>query len=76
MATLKRRGSPTPCCCRGPLWLILFFLVPLYFMGNCRSTSDLGTYYPFDWHWRTTRDALSLYDTQFFRSFSTRDWRR
>ena len=55
----------------GLLWLILFFVIPLYYSGklslyggarSSRASASTGT-------GRTSRDSLSLYDTQFLRSF-------
>ena len=53
------------------LWLILFFVVPLYFMGELSLDvgDSLEQGFSFDWDWSNFRDALSLYDTQFVRSF-------
>ena len=69
MARLKRRGIPYALLLPGTAWLIVFFVIPLYFMGRLSLNVNLGTYYPFDWHWQNYSDALSLYDTQFVRSF-------
>ncbi len=70
MGALKRRGIPYALLLPGTAWLIVFFLIPLYFMGRLSLNVNLGTYYPFDWHWQNYSDALSLYDTQFVRSFA------
>src|ERR1700742_2356695 len=69
MARLKRRGIPYALLLPGTAWLIVFFVIPLYFLGRLSLNVNLGTYYPFDWHWKNYSDALSLYDTQFVRSF-------
>jgi spermidine/putrescine transport system permease protein len=68
-ATLKRRASAYALLAPGTIWLVVFFLIPLYFLGRLSLNVNLGTYYPFDWHWQNYSDALSLYDTQFLRSF-------
>ncbi len=63
-------GAPTACSAPGTVWLVVFFLIPLYFLGRLSLNVNVGgVYYPFDWHWKNYSDALSLYDTQFFRSF-------
>src|SRR3954454_19093913 len=67
--TLKRRAAAYGLLLPGTAWLVVFFLVPLYFLGRLSLNVNLGTYYPFDWHWQNYSDALSLYDTQFLRSF-------
>ena len=69
MAALKRRAGAYGLLLPGTVWLVVFFLIPLYFLGRLSLNVNLGTYYPFDWHWKNYSDALSLYDTQFFRSF-------
>jgi spermidine/putrescine transport system permease protein len=69
METLKRRASAYALLAPGTIWLVVFFLIPLYFLGRLSLNVNLGTYYPFDWHWANYSDALSLYDTQFLRSF-------
>jgi spermidine/putrescine transport system permease protein len=54
----------------GLLWLALFFAVPLYYLG--RISLEQGTIfegYRFTWHFQTYTNALSVYDTQLFRSF-------
>jgi spermidine/putrescine transport system permease protein len=54
----------------GAIWLILFFVVPMYFMARLSlETGTLETGFRFDWAWSNYSDALSLYDTQFLRSF-------
>jgi spermidine/putrescine transport system permease protein len=69
METLKRRAGAYGLLLPGTAWLVVFFLIPLYFLGRLSLNVNLGTYYPFDWHWQNYSDALSLYDTQFVRSF-------
>ena len=54
----------------GLLWLIIFFVVPLYYSGKLSlyggDTLEQG--FRFDWDWSNFSDSLSLYDTQFVRS--------
>jgi spermidine/putrescine transport system permease protein len=70
MEALKRRAGAYGLLLPGTIWLIVFFVVPLYFLGRLSLNVNVsGVYYPFDWHWKNYTDALSLYDTQFFRSF-------
>ena len=69
MAAIKSRASAYALLLPGTLWLIVFFVVPLYFLGRLSLDSNQITYYRFDWHWQNYSDALSLYDTQFIRSF-------
>jgi len=70
MEALKRRAGAYGLLLPGTLWLVIFFLIPLYFLGRLSLNVNVGgVYYPFDWHWKNYSDALSLYDTQFIRSF-------
>ncbi|HEY1855320.1 MAG TPA: ABC transporter permease [Solirubrobacterales bacterium] len=69
MATLKRRAGAYGLLLPGTAWLVVFFLIPLYFLGRLSLAENLYTYVRFDWHWQNYSDALSLYDTQFERSF-------
>jgi spermidine/putrescine transport system permease protein len=65
----RRRTIPYALLLPGAAWLIIFFVIPLYFMGRLSLDSyELG-YYHFSWHWENYSDALSLYDEQFIRSF-------
>ena len=54
----------------GLLWLVLFFVIPLYFMGRLALESGtLETGFSFTWEWSNFSDAISRYDEQFIRSF-------
>ena len=54
----------------GLIWLALFFIVPMYFMGRLSLESgSLQTGFQFSWEWSNYADALSEFDTQFIRSF-------
>jgi spermidine/putrescine transport system permease protein len=67
--TFRRRTIPYALLLPGTLWLIVFFVVPLYFMGKLSLESGVVGSLEFSWHWTNYSDALSLYDTQFVRSF-------
>jgi spermidine/putrescine transport system permease protein len=65
-----RRWIPYSLLGPGAIWLVLFFVVPMYFMARLSlETGTLETGFRFDWAWSNYSDALSLYDTQFLRSF-------
>jgi spermidine/putrescine transport system permease protein len=53
----------------GTVWLVLFFVVPLYYMGKLSLESGVVGSLEFNWHWANYSEALSAYDTQFVRSF-------
>ena len=66
----RRRLIPYFLMGPGLIWLILFFVVPLYFMGRLSLESgSLETGYEFTWEWSNFSDGLSRFDTQFGRSF-------
>ena len=72
MSLLQRRPGLLPYLLLGPglLWLVFFFLVPLYYMGRVSlEEGTIFTGYEFAWNFETYTDALSNYDTQIVRSF-------
>ena len=70
MDTVRRRLVPYLLLGPGLIWLILFFVIPLYFMGRLSlETGSLETGYQFNWAWSNFSDSLSRFDTQFVRSF-------
>src|SRR5690242_12943086 len=69
MSTVRRRLLPYFMLGPGTFWLILFFVVPLYFMGKLSLESGVVGELEFNWHWANYSEALSAYDSQFVRSF-------
>ncbi len=70
VATLRRRLVPYSLMAPGLLWLVLFFVVPLYFMGRLALESGtLETGFRFTWELSNFSDGFSLYEEQFLRSF-------
>ena len=68
--SVRRRLVPYFLLGPGLVWLILFFVVPLYFMGRLSLESGtLETGLSFTWEWSNYTDSLSRFDTQFTRSF-------
>jgi spermidine/putrescine transport system permease protein len=69
---LRRRQGLVPYLLLTPglLWLLLFFLVPLYYMGRISLESGgILTGYEFTWHFETYTHAISTYQDQIVRSF-------
>jgi spermidine/putrescine transport system permease protein len=66
---MRRRTVPYFLLGPGTVWLVLFFVVPLYYMGKLSLESGLVGSLEFTWNWSNYSDALQLYDTQFVRSF-------
>jgi spermidine/putrescine transport system permease protein len=69
LIALRRRLIPYGLLGPGILWLILFFVVPMYFMGRLSLESGIFPEFQFDWNFSNYSDVLSAYDTQFFRAF-------
>jgi spermidine/putrescine transport system permease protein len=66
----RRRLIPYALLLPGLLWLVVFFVVPMYFMGRISLyEGSTTTGYEFAWNWSNFSDALSEFDTQFLRSF-------
>jgi spermidine/putrescine transport system permease protein len=66
---MKRRAIPYFLLGPGTAWLLIFFLIPLYYMGKLSLESGFVGSLEFTWHWDNYKEALSEYDTQFVRSF-------
>jgi spermidine/putrescine transport system permease protein len=70
MSSARRRLIPYGLLAPGLLWLVLFFVVPMYFMARIALYEGSSTSgYEFAWNFSNFSDALSTYDTQFIRSF-------
>ena len=68
--SLRRRLAPYGLMGPGLLWLILFFVVPMYFMGEMALRSGtLITGFTFDWAWSNFPDSLSGRGDQVWRTF-------
>jgi spermidine/putrescine transport system permease protein len=67
---LSKRLAPYWLLAPGLLWLVLFFLVPMYFMGELAMRSgSLTTGFTFTWEWANFPDSLSGHTEQILRSF-------
>jgi spermidine/putrescine transport system permease protein len=67
---LKQRLVPYWLLGPGLLWLVVFFVVPMYFMGELALRSgSLTTGYTFDWEWANFSASLSGHSDQILRSF-------
>jgi spermidine/putrescine transport system permease protein len=70
MATTRRRLTPYLLLFPGAFWLIVFFVVPMYYMARLSLDSGtLETGFHFTWQWSNYGDALSLYQDPFIRAF-------
>ncbi len=69
IGTLRRRAVPYFLLGPGTIWLVVFFVVPLYYMAKLSLESGIVGNLEFNWHWVNYSEALRLYQTQFVRSF-------
>ena len=66
---LRRRLSPYLLIGPGGLWLLVFFLIPLFFMASVSlQTGNLFEGFRFTWHFANFSDAITQYHVQFLRS--------
>jgi spermidine/putrescine transport system permease protein len=66
----RARYAPWALMSPGLLWLVLFFLVPVYYLlRTALSSVDFVGDTTFDWRWHNFSDAWTTYQDQFLRSF-------
>lgn len=66
----RRRLVPYLLLGPGLLWLALFFVVPMYFMGVVSlEEGSLERGFTLTWNWSNFTASVSTFDTQFGRSF-------
>ncbi|HEY6017043.1 MAG TPA: ABC transporter permease [Gaiellaceae bacterium] len=71
MAFLHRHRGLVPYLLLAPglAWLVVFFLVPMYYLGDTSlQTGSLETGYSLTWAWHNYTDALTQYGPWFVRS--------
>jgi spermidine/putrescine transport system permease protein len=65
----RRRLAPYLLLAPGLAWLIVFFVVPMYYLANTSlQTGSLELGYTFNWAWSNYSNAITTYHTQFLRS--------
>ena len=68
--TLRQRLLPYALLAPGLIWLVLFFLIPMYFMGELSlKTGSLEQGYQLTWAFENYASTISDYSTQFLRAF-------
>jgi len=68
--TIGRRFIPYWLLAPGAIWLLLFFVVPMYFMGELALRSGtFETGFVFDWQFSNFPDSLQGNEEQIVRSF-------
>jgi len=69
--SLRRRLVPYGLLGPGAIWLVLFFVVPMYFLGELALRSGSFTEgFTFTWEWANFPDALDGRGGQIFRTFT------
>ncbi len=67
---MNRRSTPYALLGPGFAWLLVFFVIPLFFMGVVALESgSLDSGFSFTWEFGNFSKALSSFDSQFIRSF-------
>lgn len=70
MTRLRQRLVPLGLLGPGLIWLVIFFVIPMYFMGELSlKTGSLESGYQLTWAFHNYTDAISQYSAQFWRSF-------
>jgi spermidine/putrescine transport system permease protein len=65
----RRRLAPYLLIAPGLAWLLVFFVVPMYYLATTSlQTGSLELGYTFSWAWSNYADAISSYHAQFLRS--------
>jgi spermidine/putrescine transport system permease protein len=70
MGFLHRHRGLTPYLLLAPglVYLGIFFLVPMYYLGRTSLERGLFPLFTFEWAWSNFQDAFTLYHDQFVRS--------
>ncbi|HKI91561.1 MAG TPA: ABC transporter permease [Gaiellaceae bacterium] len=65
----SRGATPYFLLTPGTAWLVVFFVVPMWYLGKMALSQGLFPLFSFGWAWSNFSDAVSAYQTQFVRSF-------
>jgi len=67
---LHRRAWLTPYALLTPgtAWLVVFFVVPMWYLGKTALSQGLFPIFSFGWQWSNFSDSVTSYQTQFLRS--------
>jgi spermidine/putrescine transport system permease protein len=65
----RRKGAiPYLLLAPGMAWLLVFFVLPMWYLGKMSLSEGLFPTFSFNWAWGNFHDAISSYQTQFIRS--------
>jgi spermidine/putrescine transport system permease protein len=65
----SRGATPYALLTPGMGWLVVFFIVPMYYLGKMALSQGLFPLFSFGWHWANFSQTISAYEPQFVRSF-------
>ncbi|MES1247789.1 MAG: ABC transporter permease [Actinomycetota bacterium] len=68
LSRLRKGGAPYALLTPGTVWLLLFFVVPMWYLAKMSLEQGLFPLFSFSWAWSNFSDAVSEYQTQFVRS--------
>lgn len=64
----SRWATPYLLLTPGTAWLVIFFVVPMWYLGKMALSQGFFPLFSFGWAWSNFSDAVSAYQTQFIRS--------
>jgi spermidine/putrescine transport system permease protein len=65
----RRKGAiPYLLLTPGMAWLVVFFVVPMWYLAKTSLSAGLFPLFSFDWAWGNFSSSISEYQTQFIRS--------
>jgi spermidine/putrescine transport system permease protein len=64
----RRGATPYLLLAPGSAWLVVFFVLPMYYLAKMALSQGLFPLFSFGWAWGNFSDAVSTYQTQFVRS--------
>jgi spermidine/putrescine transport system permease protein len=64
----RKKAIPYLLLAPGMAWLLVFFVLPMWYLGKMSLSSGLFPTFTFSWAWSNFHDAISSYQTQFIRS--------
>jgi spermidine/putrescine transport system permease protein len=64
----SRWATPYALLSPGTAWLVVFFVLPMYYLAKMSLSQGLFPLFSFGWAWSNFSDSVSTYSTQFVRS--------
>jgi len=64
----RKALAPYALLAPGGAWLLVFFVVPMYYLAKMSLEQGLFPLFSFEWAWSNFSDAVSSYHAQFVRS--------